>query len=149
MPHLRLEKFNKRRAAYSSNYGIHVFHVLVHGTFCPDGFLLEPLARHEEYLNTTLISQGNIIISLHPGNEDRCMDNHLNLGEKKYNCFVKRRNRVKLRPYGQLVWAPVRLHVLQYMHAYTLLIINYSQLLLYRHLAVILRTPRRDNTDSS
>ena len=68
----------KRRTAYSSNYGIHVFHVLVDDTFRPDGFLLEPLTRHEEYLNTTLISQGNTIISLHPGNEDRGMDNRLN-----------------------------------------------------------------------
>ena len=40
----------------TNTYGIHVFHVLVHGTFRPDGFLQEPLTMHEEYLNTTLIS---------------------------------------------------------------------------------------------
>ena len=56
-----------------------VFHVLVQGKVLPDGFLLNPLTRHEEYLNTTLMSQRNIIISvLYSGNEDGCMDNFLN-----------------------------------------------------------------------
>ena len=34
-----------------------VFHVLVQGKVRPDGFLLDPLTRHEEYLNTTHLSE--------------------------------------------------------------------------------------------
>ena len=64
---MRREKFNKRRALAAPFIRVttvfSVFHVLVQGKVRPDGFLLDPLTRHEEYLNRTLMSQRNTIIS--------------------------------------------------------------------------------------